>query len=158
MYPEVFGTTLCPASLPLHGDFGGLHAPGGAGGSGGRAARGHGEWAREQYPVAHHRHRLPDALAPAALGTQPPRNRALAGAPRRSAAGRLPPSPAPIPGPTAHAGGSGSRAGRGRLTRGGGGSQLRPAPRLGESKGRGLPRKEAGPARGGGYCEFNYKE
>lgn len=27
-----------------------------------------------------------------------------------------------------------------------------------EGKGRCLPRKEAGPARGGGYCEFNYKE
>lgn len=27
-----------------------------------------------------------------------------------------------------------------------------------EGKGRCLPRKEAGSARGGGYCEFNYKE
>lgn len=108
--------------------------------------------------MAHHRHRLPNALAPAALGTLPPRTRSPTGAPRRSAAGRLPPSPAPIPSPTANAPGSGGGAVRGRLTHGGGGSQLRPAPRPAACKGRGLSRKEAGPARGGGYCEFNYKE
>lgn len=79
--------------------------------------------------MAHHRHRLPNAFAPAALGTLPPRNRSPTGAPRRSAAGRLPPSPAPIPSPTANAPGSGGGAVRGRLTHGGGGSQLRSAPR-----------------------------
>ncbi|EDM07500.1 hypothetical LOC292874 (predicted), isoform CRA_b [Rattus norvegicus] len=174
MYPKVLRTALCPAPLPLHGDFGGFHAPGGAAGSGGRAARGHGKWAREQHPlreyechlrhrgpqgqVAHHRHRLPDALAPAALRAQPPRSRVPTCAPRRSTAGGLPSAPAPLPGPTAHARSPRGGAGRGRLTHSGGGSQPRPAPRPGETRGRGLPRKEAGPARGGGYCEFNYKE
>lgn len=108
--------------------------------------------------VAHHRHRLPDAVTPAALGAHPPWNRAPTGAPRRSTAGGLPFAPAPLPGPTAHARSPRGGTCRRRLTHSRGGSQQHPAPRPGETRRRGLPRKEAGPARGGGYCEFNYKE
>lgn len=70
--------------------------------------------------VAHHRHGLPDPLAPAALGAPAPRVRAPARAPRRTAAERLPPAPAPLPGPTAHARSSGGGADRERLTSGDG--------------------------------------
>lgn len=116
--------------------------------------------------VAHHGHGLPDSLASAALWHVPPRGRTPAGAPRRAAAGGLPPAPAPLPRPAAHARGVGGGADRGGLTRRGRAPAAlphRPAgsgdpPRTPERRGRCLPRKEAGPARGGGYCEFNYKE
>ncbi|XP_027276622.2 putative uncharacterized protein C19orf81 homolog isoform X3 [Cricetulus griseus] len=44
-------TSVRDHQLSARFGLGGFHAPGGAGGSGGRAARGHGQWACEQHPV-----------------------------------------------------------------------------------------------------------